>query len=158
MTEKETTEERILSCLDGLEVLVDMELGQDGWNSIPCRIHDIADKQFGWQEFRVYERLMEKEEPTPMLYQQLIYHMIPLLTDDEQIISHLATGLFGENDEYLIEGDCLFTEELYNEVYEICVKEHMESYRAWFFETEDLEGDDLERHLEFVEYAKEHNL
>jgi len=158
MTEKDTTEERILSCLDGLEVLVDMELGQDGWNSIPCRIHDITDKQFGWHEFRVYERLMEKEDHTPALYQQLIYHMIPLLTNDEHIISHLTVGLFGENDEYLIEAECLFTDKLYHEVYETCVKEHMESYRAWFFETEDLEGKDLERHLEFVEYANEHNL
>ena len=135
-----------------------MELGQDGWNSIPSRIHDITYKKLSWHEFRVYERLMEKEEPTPMLYQQLIYHMIPLLTDDEHIISHLTTGLFGENDEYLIEAECLFTEELYNEVYETCVKEHMESFRAWFFEKEDLEEDDLERHVEFVEYAKEHDL
>jgi hypothetical protein len=158
MTEKETTEERILSCLDGLEVLADMEPIEDDRRNIVHRIYDIADKQFGWHEFRVYERLIQKEEHTLMLYQQLLYHMIPLLTNDEQIISHLTTGLFGENDEYLIEGECLFTEELYNEVYEICVKEHMESYRAWFFETEDLEGEDLERHLEFVEYAKEHNL
>jgi hypothetical protein len=152
------TEERILSCLDGLEVLADMELGQDGWNSIPCRIHDITDKQFGWHEFRVYERLMEKEEHTPALYQQLLYHMIPLLTQDENIISFLTTGLFGKDGEYLIVTDNLFTKALYHEVYETCVKEHMESYRAWFFETEDLEGKDLERHLEFVEYAKQNGL
>jgi hypothetical protein len=157
-TEREPTEERILTCLDGLEVLADMEPIEDDTRSIVHRINDIADKHMNWRDFRVYQRLIEKEEHTQMLYQQLVYQMIPLLTNDEQIISHLITGLFGENDEYLIEAECLFTEELYREVYEICVKEHMESYRAWFFETEDLEGEELERHLEFVEYAKQNGL
>ncbi len=152
------TEERILSCLDGLEVLADIELGQDGWDSIPCRIRNITDKQFGWYNFRLYGQLLDKHEHTPMLYQQLLYNLIPLLTQDENIISFLTKSLLGEKYEYLIETDCLFTEELHREVYEMCVKEHMESYRAWFFETEDLEGEELERHLEFVEYAKEHNL
>lgn len=152
------TEERILNCLDGLEFLAHLQPVEDGWDTIAQRIHDIADKHMNWRDFRVYQQLIDKEEHTPMLYQQLLYHMIPLLTQDEHIMNELIKTLFGENDEYLIEAECLFTEELYREVYEICVKEHMESYRAWFFETEDLEGEELERHLEFVEYAKQNGL
>jgi hypothetical protein len=154
-TEREPTEERILNCLDGLEFLADLQPVEDGWDTIAQRIHDLTFARFGWHEFRVYTELMDKNEHTPMLYQQLLYHMIPLLTQDERIMTELIKTLFGENDEYLIEAECLFTEKLYREVYEICVKEHMESYRAWFFETEDLEGEELERHLEFVEYAKQ---
>lgn len=158
MTEKKMAEERILSCLDGLEVLAEIEVGEDGWDSISNRIHNITDKHFNWYEFRIYDRLLEKEEHTPILYQQLLYHLIPEFTQDEKISSHLVKVLFGENDEYLIKADCIFTDDMYHEVYETCVKEHMESYRAWFFETEDLEGEDLERHLEFVAYAKENGL
>jgi hypothetical protein len=158
MTELKTVEERILSCLDGLEFLAEIEVVEDGWDSISSRIHNITDKHFNWYKFRIYDRLMEKEEHTPMLYQQLLYHLIPEFTQDEKIRSHLVKVLFGENDEYLIKSESLFNEDLHHEVYETCVREHMESFRAWFFEKEDLDGEDLERHLEFVAYAKEHNL
>jgi hypothetical protein len=125
MTEEETTEERILDCLAGLEILADMQADQDGWNSIASRIYDITNKCMNWYDFTLYNHLLYKIEHTHMLYQQLLYHMIHKLTQDDKVISHLTKGLFGENDEYFIESDCLFTEELYDEVYEICVRDHM---------------------------------
>ena len=115
ITEMETAKERIMTCLDGLEVLVDIETEEDGWDSIATRIHNITDKHFGWYDFRPYGRVMDKHEHTPMLYQQVIYHLIPELTQDETIISHLTKVLFGENDEYFIDSDCIF-DDLYHEV------------------------------------------
>ena len=151
-------EERILSCLDGLEVLAQIETEEDGWDSIATRIHNITTKHFCWYDLRLYDRVMDKNEHTTMLYQQLIYHLIPQLTQDETIISQIARGLFGENDEYFIESECIFTDDLYHEVYDNCVKEYMVSYRAGCIEKDDLVGDDLKRHFEFVEYANENNL
>jgi len=158
MTEMETTEERILDCLAGLEILADMQADQDGWNSIASRIYDITNKCMNWFDFTLYNHLLYKIEHTPVLYQQMLYQMIPHFTQDDKVISHLTKGLLGENNEYYIEPNGLFIDELYDEVYDICVRDHMESYRAGYFEKEDLVGEDLERHLEFVAYAKENGL
>jgi hypothetical protein len=87
------------------------------------------------------------------LNQQLVYHLIPSANEEE-----LVQLLLGENNEYKIQCDCIFTEKLYNHAYETLVKEHMDAHRKGYFEKEDLEGEHLERHLEYVEYAKENNL
>ena len=89
------------------------------------------------------------------LNQQLVYHLIPLIGQQSDELTKL---LLGDNDEYKTGDDCIFTDKLYNHAYEKVVKEHMDAHRKGYFEQEDLEGEDLERHLEYIQYAKENNL
>lgn len=70
----------------------------------------------------------------------------------------LVDLLFGMNREFQLEGDNIYTDELYNSAYLLIVKEHMNYWREGYFESVDLEGYDLERHLEYVAYAKKHGL
>lgn len=85
--------------------------------------------------------------------QQVLYCHINWLA-----MQKLADVLFGMNREFQLEGQNLYTDELYNKAYVSLVKEHMHYWREGYFEPEDLEGYDLERHLEYVAYAKEHGL
>lgn len=105
-----------------------------------------------------YNFIMNDDIDEVSLNQQLVYHLIPSIGVDEQQTDELTKLLLGDNDEYKIEHDCIFTDRLYNHAYEKVVKEHMKAHREGYFEKEDLEGEDLERHLEYVQYAKEHNL
>jgi hypothetical protein len=105
-----------------------------------------------------YNFIMNNDIDKVSLNQQLVYHLIPSIGVDEQQSDELTKLLLGDNDEYKIEHDCIFTEKLYNHAYEKVVKEHMDAHREGYFEKEDLEGEQLKRHLEYVQYAKEHNL
>jgi hypothetical protein len=150
-------EERILMCLTKLEEHL-------GWDAnatdIASRIlklsHYICPKPV---EHRAIYALLENRcsdsdlEPC----QQCVYHMLPFFgfTDDE--LNEYVKVLFGDNDEYPIPGDCMFTEDFYQEIYELMVKEHLESWHDGYFEPEDLTPDELVMHNEYVAYAKAHN-
>ena len=149
-------EQRIHECLAVIENLYPTTI-EDHTDSIRERIRRIAFEVNDQHEFRMNLWLLE-ECPSELTYQQVLYQLISRLTISETKRNELSILLLGENDEYLIEGDSLYTDELYNKVYEIIVKEHMESWRSYFFDEADLEGDEVERHAEYVAYAKEHGL
>ena len=102
-----------------------------------------------------YNFIMNDDIDEVSLNQQLVYHLIPSFGLHEEELVQL---LLGENNEYKIQCECIFNVRLYNHAYETLVKEHMKAHREGYFEKEDLEGEQLERHLEYVQYAKEHNL
>jgi hypothetical protein len=149
-------EQRIRECLVAIENLYPAT-SDDHTDSIRERIRRIAFVVNDQHEYRVNLWLLE-ENPSELTYQQVLYQLIPWLTISETHKDELIVLLLGENNEYLLEGDWLYTSELYNNVYEIIVKEHMESWRSYFFDEADLEGDEVERHAEYVAYAKEHGL
>ena len=90
------------------------------------------------------------------LHQQILCQLAAEMGQEEQ--EKLTKLLLGPNKEYLIEGDCLFTDEVFNKAYETIVCTHMDLYRSGCFNTEDLDEECLARHLEYVEYAKQNNL
>jgi hypothetical protein len=148
-------EQRIRECLAIMENLYITNDNQS--DSIAERIRRIAFIANDEHEFRVNLWLLE-EHPSELTYQQVLYQLIPWLSIDETKKNELIILLLGENDEYILEGEGLYTGELYNKVYETIVKEHMHSWRQGYFEPEDMEGEELDRHLECVAYAKEHGL
>jgi hypothetical protein len=79
--------------------------------------------------------------------------MIPCLEFPQEIEEQLIAVLLGENDEYLIPSECLFTEDVSDMVYKIMVQEHLDAWRDGYFEPEDLDENDLALHNEYVEYA-----
>ena len=149
------SEQRIRECLEALENLY--ITNGDQTDSIVERIRRIAFEVNNQYEYRMNLSLLE-ELPSELTYQQVLYQLISRLTVSEPDKHELTIKLLGENDEYLLEGEGLYTDELYNKVYEIIVKEHMDSWRSYFFDEADLEGDEVERHAEYVAYAKKHGL
>lgn len=149
-------EHRIRECLAIMEKLYPTSETQP--DSIAERIQRIAfEANDDAQEYRVNLWLLQ-EHPSELTYQQVLYQLIPWLNISEMRKSELTTLLLGKNDEYILEGEGLYTSELYNKVYETIVKEHMHSWREGYFEPEDMEGQELDNHLEYVAYAKEHGL
>ena len=149
------SEQRIRECLEALENLY--ITNGDQTDSIVERIRRIAFEVNNQYEYRMNLSLLE-ELPSELTYQQVLYQLISRLTVSEPDKHELTIKLLGENDEYLLEGEGLYIDELYNKVYEMIVKEHMDSWRSYFFDEADLEGDEVERHAEYVAYAKKHGL
>ena len=150
-------EEQILACLTKLE-------GHLGWDTtvtddITMRIlklsHYICPEPV---EHRAIYALLEDRCSDVESCQQCVYHMLPFFGFSEDELNEYVKILLGDNDEYLIPGDCMFTEEFYEETYEIMVKEHLESWHDGFFEPEDLTPDELVMHNEYIAYAKAHKL
>ena len=130
--------------------------------SITLLIDQVAVHCLDWREYGVYRLLMDpnynfiinNNHDIMFIYQELVYHLILNIGLNEKEIEELTKLLFGEKDEYKInckdgEDTCIFTDRVYSDAYELAAREHMEAYRAGYFETEDLEGEQLERHLEF---------
>ena len=147
--------QRMIDCLTAMEDLCDTR--DDEQNSITDRIQRIACEVNSAHEYRVNLWLLW-EHPNEQTYQQILYHLIPWMDVSDSVETELTKLLAGENNEYLFECECLYTDELYNNVYETIVKEHMHSWREFYFDEADLEGGDLASHLEYVAYAKEHGL
>ena len=148
-------EQRIRECLTIMENLY--ITNDDQCDSIAERIRRIAFEVNDEHEFRVNLCLLE-EQPSELIYQQVLYQLIPWLNISETKKNDLIILLLGENDEYILEGEGFYTDELYSKAYEMIVKEHMDSWRSYFFDEADLEGDEVERHAEYVAYAKKHGL
>jgi hypothetical protein len=149
-------EQRIRECLAIMENLY--ITNDDQSDSIAERIQRIAfELNDDEQEYRVNLFLLQ-EHPSELTYQQVLYQLIPWLNISETRKRELTILLLGENDEYILEGEGLYTDDTYSKVYETIVKEHMHSWREGYFEPEDLEGDELLRHFDCVEYAKQHGL
>jgi hypothetical protein len=94
--------------------------------------------------------------PIEALHQQILCQLAAEMGEKEK--QELTNLLLGQNNEYLIEGDCLFTDELFDKAYETIVCTHMDLYRLGCFKTEDLDEECLARHLDYLEYAKQNNL
>lgn len=148
-------EQRIHDCLEMMEDLCMTDYTE--YDSIGERIRRVAFEVNTQHEYRVNLWLLE-EQPCDLTYQQVLYRLIPWLAIAESKKDELEKLLLGETDEHLLEGEGLYTDELYNKVYKIIVREHMDSWREGYFEPEDLEGEELQRHFEYVAYAKEHGL
>ena len=152
---KQMAQQRIRDCLEMMEGLCMTDYTEN--DSVGERIRRVAFEVNTQHEYRVNLWLLE-EQPCDLTYQQVLYQLIPWLTISETQKDELEKLLLGENNEYIMEGDWLYTSELYNNIYEIIVKEHLDSWRSFLFDEADLEGEELERHSEYVAYAKEHGL
>jgi hypothetical protein len=76
--------------------------------------------------------------------------MLPAIGDVDMYIK----VLFGENDEFFIKEDCMFTSDLYAEVYDSMAREHVACWRAGYFEPEDMSEEELVRHRGYMEYVR----
>jgi hypothetical protein len=165
-------EQRIRECLNEFETIFGVNnLDQ----SITVRIRSIifevnnARQSHAKNETGKYDKsivldieatnLLLNEYPGDLYTQQeVLYFHINWMVMPKTKKVELVDLLFGMNREFQLEGDNLYTDELYNSAYLLIVKEHMNYWREGYFEPEDLEGYDLERHLEYVAYAKKHGL
>ena len=148
--------QRIIDCLAAMEDLCGTR--DDEHDSIPDRIQRIACEVNSEHQYRVNLWLLW-EHPNEQTYQQMLYHLIPWMDLSQKYNeTELTKMLVGENNEYLFDCECLYTDELYNNIYETIVTEHMHNWREFYFDEAELEGVDLVSHLEYVAYAKEHGL
>jgi hypothetical protein len=123
-------------------------------DDINTRIHRIAWEVENRHRFRVIDWLIDNKEPTTGNYQNIVYHMIPCLEFPSDVEEQLISVLLGENDEFLIPSECLFTEEVSDMVYKTMVQEHLDAWSDGYFEPEDLDENELAWYNEYVEYAK----
>lgn len=161
-------EQRIVECVNEFEIIFGISVVEE--QSITERIRNVvfevnnARQSHAKNETGEYDKsivldleannLLLNEYPGDLYtQQQVLYCHI-----NWSVIPELVDVLFGMNREFQLEGDNLYTDELYNNSYVSIVKEHMNYWREGYFEPEDLEGYDLERHLEYVAYAKDNGL
>jgi hypothetical protein len=144
-------EQQILLCLDMLEERLNIEPRGEGEIDIATRIFDISFKvNDDPVDHVVIDFLLLRNVDCTSTYQQCIYQMLPAIGDVDVYIK----VLFGENDEFLIKEDCMFTPDLYAEVYDSMAREHVACWRAGYFEPEDMSDQDLARHREYVAYTR----
>ena len=113
-------DQQILKCLSEIEMLFWGE--EYSSYDIQNRIVYIACEIPNWHRYRVIELIMLNNENTTALYQNVIYHMISCL--DVHTDPLIAT-LLGENDEFLLPSECLFTKEVSDLAYELMFDEHL---------------------------------
>jgi hypothetical protein len=146
-------EEQIILCLDMLEERLNIEPRGEGEveMDIATRIFDISFKvNHDPVDHNVINWLLLHNVDCTSTYQQCIYQMLPAIGDVEMYIK----VLFGENDEFLIKEDCMFTPYLYAEVYDSMAREHVACWRAGYFEPEDMSDEELVRHRGYMEYVR----
>ncbi len=167
-------EQRIVECVSEFEIIFGKSVIEE--QSIKERISNVifevnnARQAQAKNETGEYDKnivldleannLLLNECPGDLYTQQQILRChIDWLLIPEANKAELVNLLLGMNREFQLEGDNLYTDELYNKAYVSLVKEHMHYWHEGYFEPEDLEGYyDLERHLEYVAYAKKHGL
>lgn len=147
---------QIQECLTLMELYIFNEEYES--EPIPARIIRLAFHVDNRHRFRVIDWLIENRTHCEGVFQNIIYHMIPCLEFPQEVEDQLVLVLLGENDEYLIPGECLFTEEVSDMVYKIMVQEHLDAWRDGYFEPEDLDENELVWHNEYVEYAKNNGM
>ena len=147
---------QIQECLTLMELYIFNE--EYDSDLIPARISRIAFQVENRHRFRVIDWLIENRTHCTSVFQNIVYHMIPCLAFTEEIEEQLIIVLLGENDEFLIPGECLFTEEVSDMVYKMMAQEHLDAWRDGYFEPEDLDEHDLAWHNEVVEYAKKNGI
>jgi hypothetical protein len=148
-------EQQILLCLDMLEKRLNIKPRvDDGETDVATRIFDISFKvNDDPLEHNVVENLLYSNMDCISTHQQCIYHMLPNIEPDGEFDIY-KKALFGENDEFLIDDECMFTQDLYNKVYDGMAREHVAHWRAGYFEPEDLSEEELVRHKEYMTYAR----
>jgi hypothetical protein len=166
-------EQRIVECVNEIEIIFDISYVEE--QSVTERICNVvfevnnARQSHAKNETGEYDKsivldleanhLLLTEYPGDLYtQQQVLYCHINWLVISETKKAELVDVLLGMNREFQLEGDNLYTDELYNNAYVSMVKEHMHYWHEGYFEPEDFEGYDLERHLEYVAYAKDHGL
>ena len=148
--------EHLYQCLSQMELFIFNE--DYDHDDINTRIHRIAWEVENRHRFRVIDWLIDNKEPTIGIHQNIIYHMIPCLEFPSDVEEQLITLLLGENDEFLIPGECIFTEEVSEMIYKMMVQEHLTAWREGFFEPEDMNETELACHNEYVEFAKNNGI
>lgn len=113
-------DQQILKCLSEIEILLwgDEYCAFD----IPNRILYIAREMPNWHRYRVIELIILNNENTTALFQNIIYHLISCIDVDTD---PLIATLLGENDEFFIPSECLFTKEVSDLAYELMFDEHL---------------------------------
>ena len=128
-------DQQILKCLSEIETLLWGDEYSD--YDIPNRIVYIAREMPNWHRYRVIELIISNNENTTALFQNIIYHVISCL---DVPTTPLITTLLGENDEFFIPSECLFTKEVSNLAYELMFDEHLAARNRK--EEEELRDDD----------------
>jgi hypothetical protein len=113
-------DQQILKCLSEIEMLFWGE-EYSGYD-IQNRIVYIARESPNWHRYRVIEWIILNNENATALYQNVIYHMISCLYVHRD---PLITTLLGENDEFLLPSECVFTKEVSDLAYELMFDEYL---------------------------------
>lgn len=118
---KHRTDEQIRKCLSQIETLLWGPDSAADLYEIPERILFIAREMPNWHMYRVIEWIISTSgQDDTAVFQQVIHHMISCLD-----YPPLIETLFGKNDEFFIESECLFTKEVSDLAYELMFDEHL---------------------------------
>ena len=121
---KHRTDEQICKCLSQIETLFWGPGSAADLYEIPERILFIAREMPNWHMYRVIEWILSTSgEDDTAVFQQVIHHMISCL--DFPTDPPLIETLFGKNDEFFIESECLFTKEVSDLAYELMFDEYL---------------------------------
>ena len=93
-----------------------------------------------WHMYRVIEWIISTNgEDDTAVFQQVIYQMISCL--DVNTEPPLIETLFGKNDEFFIDSECLFTKEVSDLAYELMFDEHLAAReRKELYDEEHIKG------------------
>ena len=144
------TLQQITVCVNKLETFLNIEHAEhiditDRIFEISCSVHDDP------LERNIIDWLLDRNYNNTGAYQQCIYHMMKFIKFTDTEMDEYIKILFGENDEPI---DCIFTDELYDHIYNIMANEHIDHWQAGYFELEDLDDTELGRHNKYIEYIK----
>ena len=118
------TDEQICKCLSQIETLLWGPGSEADLYEIPERILFIAREMPNWHMYRVIEWIISTSgDDDTAVFQQVIYYMISCL--DFPTDPPLIETLFGKNDEFFIESECLFTKEVSDLAYELMFDEYL---------------------------------
>ncbi len=135
---KHRTDEQICKCLSQIETLFWGPGSAADLYEIPERILFIAREMPNWHRYRVIEWILSTSgEDDTAVFQQVIYQMISFI--DFPTDPPLIETLFGKNDEFFIESECLFTKEVSDLAYELMFDEHLAARQRKKEETEEME-------------------
>ena len=137
---KHRTDEQIRKCLSQIETLLWGPGSAADLYEIPERILFIAREMPNWHMYRVIEWIISTNgEDDTAVFQQVIYHMISCL--DVNTDPPLIETLFGKNDEFFIDSECLFTKEVSDLAYELMFDEHLAAReRRELYDEEHIKG------------------
>jgi hypothetical protein len=149
--------QQIIKCLEEVEKFLGIE--HEECPDMPTRILDLSFHVHSDPlNYQVIEWILQHNVDSDKAYQQCVYQLLGAVfigSENENEIDNYIKILFGENQEYLIHGYCMFTDELRDKVYDIMARDHHSNWRAGYFEPEDLDDIELGRHNEYVAYVND---
>jgi hypothetical protein len=156
LTPTTISREQLSSCLSQMEQFLFKEEFDD--NITPNRIKRIALQIKNRHRYHIVNWLINNKTPSTAIYQNIVYHMILYLEFPPDVEEHLIAVLLGEDGEFLIPSECIFTEEVTDMVYKFLVEEHLDAWMKGYFKPEDLSLEELAYHNEYVDFAKKNGM